>query len=307
MDRTFILNLGKLLIGAAWVDGTLQQEEINALKELLFALPDLTGEEWMQLELYMAAPVSDEERKHLLQQVLNGMKSDADKRLALEMLQKLVHADGQVTEEEDSLWETLRRDIEGKHVGIFAHLTGPIRQALQSRVGQYRGEGTREDRLEDFIKNTIYFQVIMEMKNQGRSLSLPENEIRKVCLAAGLMARVAWVDDNICEQEEEAMRKALVEIWQLPEDEARMVVRLSHARILRGLDVVRLGKGLCDCTSMEERRAFLRCLFAVANAAHHTSHQEIEEIRLIAKLLELPHQEFIEAKLTIPREERGGL
>ena len=65
--------------------------------------------------------------------------------------------------------------------------------------------------------------------------------------------------------------------------------------------------GFCDYTTIDERKAFLRCLFAIANSADQTSHVEIEEIRHIAKALELPHQEFISAKLTIPREERGGL
>ena len=46
---------------------------------------------------------------------------------------------------------------------------------------------------------------------------------------------------------------------------------------------------------------------AIANAADNTSHEEIEEIRNISKALGLAHQEFIDAKLTIPREEvRAG-
>jgi hypothetical protein len=45
----------------------------------------------------------------------------------------------------------------------------------------------------------------------------------------------------------------------------------------------------------------------VANAADQTSFDEIEEIRELAKGLELSHQDFIDAKLTVPREDRGGL
>ena len=61
--RDFILDLGKLMIGIAWIDGRLEQNEINALKELLFLLPDISGEDWMQLELYMTHAVSDTERQ----------------------------------------------------------------------------------------------------------------------------------------------------------------------------------------------------------------------------------------------------
>jgi len=45
----------------------------------------------------------------------------------------------------------------------------------------------------------------------------------------------------------------------------------------------------------------------VANAAQTTSSEEIKMIQFIAKSLKLAQREFIEAKLTIPRADRGGL
>jgi hypothetical protein len=45
----------------------------------------------------------------------------------------------------------------------------------------------------------------------------------------------------------------------------------------------------------------------VANAADQTSFEEIEEIRIIAKGMDLSHQDFLDAKLAIPREDRKGL
>ena len=41
--RNFILDLGKLMIGIAWIDGRLEQEEINALKELCSCSPIFPG------------------------------------------------------------------------------------------------------------------------------------------------------------------------------------------------------------------------------------------------------------------------
>jgi hypothetical protein len=78
--KSFILELGKLLIGAAWADGTLSASEVNGLKELLFQLPEISGEEWMELELYMVSPVSEEERQRLLNRVLGRMTSQRRKR-----------------------------------------------------------------------------------------------------------------------------------------------------------------------------------------------------------------------------------
>ena len=301
--RDFILDLGKLMIGIAWIDGRLEQDEINALKELLFLLPDISGEDWMQLELYMTHAVSDAERRDLLDRVLSGIRSSGDKQLVLETLGKLVAGDGTDRASEAALVEDIRQDLEGRSTGLLGHLTAPFRQTLKRKSGQ----GAREDRIEDFIKNTIYFQLTSELEQQGRTLSFPETEARKICLAAGLMAHVAWVDNEVCHREREAMSLALRELWNVPEDEARLITEMSHARIMHGLDLVRLTRGFCDHTTIEERKAFLRCLFAIANAAEDTSHAEIETIRQIAKSFELPHQEFIEAKLTIPRQDRGGL
>ena len=301
--RDFILDLGKLMIGIAWIDGRLEPEELNALKELLFMLPDISGEDWMQLELYMTHAVSDAERRDLLDRVLSGIRSSRDKQLVLETLKKLVAGDGNDRASESAFVEDIRQDIEGRSAGLLGHLTAPFRQTLKRKAGQ----GTREDRIEDFIKNTIYFQLTSELEQQGRTLSIPDTEARKICLAAGLMAHVAWVDNEVCHREREAMSLGLRELWNVPEDEARLITEMSRARIMNGLDLVRLTRGFCHHTSIEERKAFLRCLFAIANAAEDTSHAEIEAIRQIAKSFELPHQEFIEAKLTIPRQDRGGL
>ena len=301
--RDFILDLGKLMIGIAWIDGRLEQEEVNALKELLFLLPDISGEDWMQLELYMTHAVSDAERRDLLERVLSGIRSSRDKQLVLETLEKLVAGDGADRADESAFLERIRQDIEGRSTGLLGHLSAPFRQALTRKAGQ----GSREDRIEDFIKNTIYYQLTSELQQQGRTLSIPETEVRKICLAAGLMAHVAWVDNEVCHREREAMSLGLRQLWNVPEDEARLITEMSRARIMNGLDLVRLTRGFCHHTSIEERKAFLRCLFAIANAAEDTSHAEIEAIRQIAKSFELPHQEFIEAKLTIPRQDRGGL
>lgn len=301
--RDFILDLGKLMIGIAWIDGRLEPEELNALKELLFLLPDISGEDWTQLELYMTHAVSDAERQDLLDRVLSGIRSSRDKQLVLETLEKLVAGDGTNRTDESAFLEHIRQDIEGRSAGLLGHLTAPFRQTLKRKAGR----GSREDRIEDFIKNTIYYQLCSELQQQGRTLSIPETEARKICLAAGLMAHVAWVDNEVCHREREAMSLGLRQLWNVPEDEAQLITEMSRARIMHGLDLVRLTTGFCRYTTIEERKAFLRCLFAIANAAEDTSHAEIEAIRHLAKAIELPHQEFIEAKLTIPRRDRGGL
>ena len=73
-----------------------------------------------------------------------------------------------------------------------------------------------------------------------------------------------------------------------------------------GLDFFRLSNGFFECTSLNERRTFLRTLFRVANASNKTDAKEIEEIRKVAVGLKLAHKDFIDAKLSISREDRNG-
>jgi uncharacterized tellurite resistance protein B-like protein len=306
-DKSFILELGKLLIGAAWADGTLSATEVNGLKELLFQLPEISGEEWMELELYMASPVSEEERQRLLHRVLGRMGSAADKALALETLEKLLSSESSGGDQQTEVVQQLRADLEEGSSGFLEHLRRPFRRMLNLRGQHYSDEHDRESRLEDFIKNTIYFQVTMELRDRGITFDLPDAEIRKLCLAAGLMARVAGVDHVVSSEETTVMSAVLKRHWTLTEDQAQLVAEISHHRIFRGLDSVRLVKRFKDLTMRTERKEFLHCLFEVANAADQTSFDEIEEIRSIAQGMDLSHQDFLDAKLAIPREDRKGL
>ncbi|RMH05482.1 MAG: hypothetical protein D6704_09485 [Nitrospirae bacterium] len=304
--KELLLNLGKLIIGIAWLDGELQTQELNILKEVLFQLPDLTGDDWTQLELYMVHPVSDQERETLFARVLESIRSPADKAFVLETLRKVIAADGTVSAEEAAALAAMEQDLD-RHSsrGLFSHLIIPLRRILSQ--GQRRHRESREDRLEDFIKNTIYFRLVTELRARGTTIELPDDQIKKLCLAAGLMAHVAWIDREFCDREHEAMVTALRTNWGLPPSHAHLLVELSRASILRGLDLVRLTKGFQTYSTPDERKAFLRTLFAIANASHKTSFEEIEAIRAIAKAFDLSHQDFIEAKLTISRTDRHGL
>mgnify|MGYP000663394045 FL=1 len=306
-DKRFILELGKLLIAAAWADGTLSTTEINGLKELLFQLPDISGEEWMELELYMASPVGEAERQRLLDRVLGRMGSAGDKALALEAIGKLMPPGALEGDQQKEVVQQLRDDLEQGSNGFFGHLQRPFRRMLNLRGQQYTEEHDRESRLEDFIKNTIYFQVTMELRDRGITFDLPDADIRKLCLAAGLMARVAGVDRVVSPEETKVMSEVLQRRWALTGEQAELVAEISHHRIFRGLDGVRLVKRFKDLTTRTERQEFLHCLFEVANAADQTALEEIEEIRSIARGMDLTHQDFLDAKLVIPREDRGGL
>jgi len=44
-SNELIMDLSKLMIAAAWVDGELSNDEINALKDLLFTIEDIPAKD----------------------------------------------------------------------------------------------------------------------------------------------------------------------------------------------------------------------------------------------------------------------
>jgi uncharacterized tellurite resistance protein B-like protein len=306
-DKTFIMNLGKLLIAAAWVDGELATEEINALKDLLFTLPDISGEEWKKMELYMDSPVTPEEREVLVSKVLAGVTSKEDKALVMETLSRLFQADGKVSAEESAVLQEIKEALEKAHTGIFSRMSRMIKTSVKRRSETSKSAVHRESRIDDFIMNTVYYQLESELFEKGMKINLPDQDLRKLCFASGLLAKIAAVDSGISENERSTIQSILSEDWGLSEPEARLVTEISCQRVLKGLDYYRTTRGFFDCTSHDERKAFLTCLFKIANASEMTSYNEIEEIRRISISLKLPHKDFIDAKLTIPRKNREVL
>lgn len=306
-QKEFIIDLAKLVVSAAWVDGELANDEINALKDLLFSLEEVSSEDWTILEMYMDSPTTEAEKKELLERVINGIKTSEDKTLALKMLQRLFTCDGKVTLEEETFLEEFKNEISLVGTNILSRFSSALKSAVQRRKETVQSSCLREYDYEDYVKNTIYYELQRKQKDQGISLEKADTEIRKLCLAAGLLARIANVDLDIADEERETMCRIIAEDWDLSHEQAGMLVQISCDRTTKGLDYFRLSLGFFECTTLEERKEFLKTLFRIANATDKTDNEEIEEIRRVAKGLKLSHKDFIDAKLTIPREDRNGL
>jgi uncharacterized tellurite resistance protein B-like protein len=294
-NRTFILDLAKLLVAAAWADGDLKAEEINSLKDLLFSLPEVDAEDWQALEMYMDSPVSEEESEMLLGRVLEGISQEADKNLVLTTLENLFVSDGEITPDEKAFLDDIRESVALVKTGFIARLS----KALRFTMNRRSEAAGREAQMDDYLHNTIYYVLESEMKKSGACFDAPEEKVRKLCLTAGLMARVTTVDGEVSSEELLAMATVIGKDFQLSEDEAGLILATSCNRIVQGLDQFRLCRGYFDATTLEERREFLHTLFRLAAACSGRSYDETEEIRVIAASLILSHDDFIRAKVSV--------
>lgn len=295
--KGLLLTLAKLLAAAAWVDGELTREEINNLKDLLFRLRDLTSSDWVELEIYMDSPVEEAERERLVAELQGLLSSKRDKSLAIRTLREIIEADGVVTAEEERVVDEIVEVIEASSVGVIGRLGRLLSGPMQRREQVMSEAVNREDHLEDFVRNRVFYTLRRQGRDLDQVFELPEAEIRKLSLAGGLLARVAHVDEGVSDIEREAIIDGLQEKWELGRDAAFLVAQVAESEIPKSLDDFRLRREFFNMTSPKERRRFLDMLFSIAAVDGDLSNEEVEEIRSIAHALKLTHRAFIRAKV----------
>ena len=299
-NENTIKTIAKVMIAAAWADGSVSPEEINSLKDLLFQLPDMTASDWSELDIYIETPVGEAERIRLEGELLVQLKTPEDKALAIAALNEVVSADGRVSDSERAVLEEIKPMIESADVAILGPLSRLMRGSIKRRSQEAANAPNREVYLEDFTHNKIFYLVSRRLELESEDISVSEPVLRKLSLAGGLMAHVAYVDQEVTEAEFDAMADILEAKWGASTVEAALVAEVAVSETSQGLDIYRLSREFFETTTSEQRVQFLDVLFAVADGDGRVSYEETEEIRLIAKMLKLTHRQFIDAKLKIP-------
>ena len=145
-DRDLILKLARVIIAVAWADGEISHEEINSLKDLLFHLRtsafddsmQFSGQEWARLDMYIETPVGDEERARLVVGLQNSLRSASDKQVVVDALQRMIAADGEVSQEEREMVAQIQGFDERETKALLdyvSRLEPP--EALQAPAGWY--------------------------------------------------------------------------------------------------------------------------------------------------------------------------
>ena len=306
-DKNFVMTLAKVIIAAAWADDQITNEEINSVKDLIFHLRQsgfdevnpLTAQEWARLEMYIETPVSQEERSRLVVDLQNSLRSSQQKEMAIKTLQNVMEADGDVSESEKEVLAEIEQAIDSVDTGFFGGLERLMGGAVSRRTKAVAGAPNRERYFNDFIQNKVFYSLSQRLQIDHSDLRIPEDDLRTLSLVGGLMAKVAHVDKDVSEEEFNRISKSIEEIWQVSPQMAAFVAEVSISAVDDTYDTFRMMRELMESTSERERRKFLDLLFAVANADGQISYDETEEIRKIARGINLTHKDFIDSKLRI--------
>ena len=292
-DKELVLALAKVMIAAAWLDGSVSPEEYTSLQQWLSPL-QISAHEWARLEMYLTAPVDEAERERLVHELSDLLETQAEKEQIHEALVDVIEADGTVTEAEKQVVDLIIQALDQVDVSALGRLGRVVRHAVQRRHDAAAAAPNRESQFDEFVHNRVYYRVCERLAQ--KELNLSEAELRKLSLAGGLLARVAQVDQQVAPEEETAMVRALRDNWGVGDAAAIFVIEVAVAETQEGLDYYQLVEGFNATTSETERVRFLDALFAVAYADQGLFHEESEQIRRIARGLGLTREQFMAAK-----------
>ncbi len=102
-----VKNLVKILIGAAWIDGRIQPEERQYLREIAQA-KGLANDPEIKPWLYELVPVQPQECYDWVREYLGDRPSLEDCENLIEAISGLIYSDGEVATEEAKLLTTLQ-------------------------------------------------------------------------------------------------------------------------------------------------------------------------------------------------------
>ncbi len=284
--RELVLALAKVVIAVAWADHQLDEEEIESLKDVVFHLnstfdmgSQLSGHEWAQLNLYMESPVDEQELEQLVINLQKAIRTADEKEMALDALDSVVASDGEVTEEEQAVLEDIKASIEQVGTGV-----GRMGWLVRQTMGRRSKKAHATVRLGD-----------SEIRANGE-LDMSAEELRRLVLAAGLMARVAYVDREVLDEEQQLMEDVMKAYWKASPEASSFVAKVAISEGAAGLDQVRLMREFIEVYTAVERAKFLEVLFGVAKADGDITREENDVIEAICRGLGLLNKEFMDAK-----------
>jgi uncharacterized tellurite resistance protein B-like protein len=298
------LALGRVLIAAAWSDGELTEDERASLLDLLFRLPGLTAKDWKTLEGEIATAVDEAERSRRLSDLKAAVRTPEDRGQVVGAIEELTAQGTPFSDQDRSVLEGIIDEIDTSSPGVLTRLATLMREPMERRAKAIAGFFHQESEFENDVRQRIERAVRARFAAEGHQPELSTEDFHKLCLAGGIMARVANVDEVITKGEYSLITDALREGWDLELPWAALVAEIAVSEVSRGLDTYVLVREFFHHTTERERIRFLDVLFSVAEADGHVSHAEIAEIRKISKGFLLSHRHFIAAKTQVPPQRR---
>lgn len=291
----FNVSLGKTLAAAAWVDGDLNEHEMDCLKAIVLQLPHITFEDWRKLKIYLAYPISPPEQKSIINDFLEKVFHQGHSKLAIEALVKVIKADGEVTTEEQNFTRELENDL-ANNVGSFLKKLKffLFKNSIQKQKSWDPDKGGREKFIHEFFDNPIYFLFRKAVLKEQLELPHSKPELQKICLYAAVLCWFAKEDDHLDLVEREFIIKTIKEHATLSDQVAHCILKIASNLHVSELQLSQLCFSMADATTQEERNKIFITLSKLILLDREMSAKECEYLRTAALYLEIHEKLWIQ-------------
>lgn len=291
----FNVSLGKTLAAAVWVDGDLNEHEMDCLKAIVLQLPHITFEDWRKLKIYLAYPISPPEQKSIINDFLEKVFHQGHSKLAIEALVKVIKADGEVTTEEQKFTRELENDL-ANNVGSFLKKLKffLFKNSIQKQKSWDPDKGGREKFIHEFFDNPIYFLFRKAVLKEQLELPHSKPELQKICLYAAVLCWFAKEDDHLDLVEREFIIKTIKEHATLSDQVAHCILKIASNLHVSELQLSQLCFSMADATTQEERKKIFITLSKLILLDREMSAKECEYLRTAALYLEINEKLWVQ-------------
>lgn len=155
----------------------------------------------------------------------------------------------------------------------------------------------------DIFKNHESDQFVnrIHQKLKAEFSQFTENKLIIMACLSGLLARVAYVDFKVTEDEKEQIKNSLVQWLNLTKEEAITIadIAIEEMTELSGLDSRIYCTPLVELLDVDTRYHILETLFEIAASDGEVENKEINEIQFISNSLVLEKKYFLAAQATV--------
>lgn len=282
----------KVLTVIAWADGEVTQSELNILKSF-YRKFDLSQDEIDALKPYLHAPLPQKDQEKLFDMLTAEMQSPQDKKEFIQALSSMAEADNNIHKAERMLVQQLSTLIE--ETSFAKVVFGKARNLLVRTI--FKPARDKNPQLEKYFKNIILNKIALKASGGNHKISLPEDQIYRVCLFGVLLGSVAYVDENFSGDEKAALLKILRARYSFADEELSILIDIIEEQSTWGFDFHEVVTEINRLVSYSDRLMLMDCFFEMAAADGELSYEEIEEIRRITKSMHIPHKNFIDCKM----------
>ena len=282
----------KVLTTVAWADGEVSQSEFNILKSF-YKKFDLDKHELDELKPYLLSPILKKEKDELYKQMIADLSSPKEKKEIMGALEAMADAQKRMKTDEKELVDQF-----AEWLGKTSHTKrsfGRIRNLLQKTIFKQARDPNPD--MEKYFKRRVLKNIELKSAHSKIPTNLSEENLYFICLVGTLMAAIAHVDDHFDPAEKKALKRCLIDQFDLKGKELTLLFDVVEEQARRGFDLYEVTTELNRVASFNDRVNLMECLFNVAIADGEMVHEEMEEIRRITKALRIPHKTFIEYKV----------